>query len=247
MIWDLKKIKSKVSGYTHFEMKTMLVKIWKFCTIWGQTWQMANSLGFTVHNSLLVLRTNSVYLHNNQACITVSGRHNWCVNVVTVIVQHGVMLDAPGGGRFLIFSGWNPPPSSARRPCLWIWPPWRWCCRGNRGRRTGGRCSWRRNAARPGAPWWSGRPLRCWRCPTARLTPGSWTVAAACPGQRTWCRDPGWPRWGFSGGSRQESATWPRCLVLARNRWNWWSLLRSEAECKINTFNINRRSKVLQL
>lgn len=172
-----KKIKFKVSGYAHFEMRPMLVKIWKFCTRLRRalTWHTANTPGLTVHNSLLVLRTNSVYLHNNQACITVSEWHDWCVDVVTVSVQHGVTFDAPGGigGHFLLFSDPSPPLSSAHWPCLWIWPPWRWCCRGNRGRRTGGRCSWRRNAARPGAPWCSGRPLRCWRCPTARPTPGS--------------------------------------------------------------------------
>lgn len=106
MIWDYKKIKSKVSGYTHFEMKLMLVKIWKFCTRLRRalTWHTANIPGLTVHNSLLVLRTNSVYLHNNQACITVSERHDWCVDVVTVSVQHGVTFDAPGGrGAFSTF------------------------------------------------------------------------------------------------------------------------------------------------
>lgn len=78
MYWDYKKIKSKVSGYTHFEMTPMLVKIWKFCTRLSRalTSHTANTPGLTVHNSLLVFRTNSVYLHNNQACITVSEQHD---------------------------------------------------------------------------------------------------------------------------------------------------------------------------
>lgn len=105
--WGLqKKIKkSKVSGYAHFEMKPMLVKIWKFCTRLRRelTWHTANTPELTVHNSLLVLRTNFVYLHNNQACIAVSERHDWCVDVVTVSVQHGVVFDAPGGGAFSNF------------------------------------------------------------------------------------------------------------------------------------------------
>lgn len=85
-------------------MKPMLVKIWKFCTRLRRelTWQTANIPGRTVHNSLLVLRTNSVYLHNNQACITASEQHGWCVDGVTVSVQHGVTFDAPEGDIFYI-------------------------------------------------------------------------------------------------------------------------------------------------
>lgn len=120
--------------------------------------------------------------------------------------------------------------SSAHWTCSWTWPPWQWCCQDNHGRRTAGRCSWRQSEVRPIVPWWSGPPPRCWRCPTGRQTPGSWTLAAACSGRRTWCQDQKWPHSGSSEGNRPGNGTWPRCPGLARSRWSWWSHLRRKAE-----------------